>query len=470
MNYVDIILLAAPSLPIAGLGLILLLTRPHYAIAGIFLLAFTGGIPELFGVEQFYVKLLIEISILILFLSTFWLRSRFRKPMIFPGAWWMVFLAATCIISFMINPLSVLQFMNFIRIMFIPYIFFVTVVNLPWQEKDLTMVLKTIFFLYLIQLLASIIKLATVGPQEAYIGTISYYGGSITTVLVLLATAYLAVLYAETEKINYIFLLIGFIGFGMIGQKRALICFVPIIWFLSAFLHGRQKGSKNSLGIFLRPKNLRNIAIALIGGLVVFYSTVRLNPSLNPEGISGGSFDINFLINYSIGYNTHEGRDTSRYIGRLSAPKHVWALVATHGLQGKIFGLGPGILAGTRFVEGSSNYLSNKLKIGYGGRNGIWFLLIQVGLLGLCTQFGFMFYLLGAIERILGTLKNRYHICLSLVTQISIVIYFFDTTTYSNSMHETHAMFLPVMWLSAVLIRLDMDNNVVKSSQIIYRY
>lgn len=452
LDAAQIILLAAIGLPLAAWWLVILLTNPHYSIIGILVLSFTRGIGEILGVQPFYFKLVIEFSIMLLFLTICWQRSRYGKRMLYPGGFWVAIFASISIMSFVLNHVPLTQFLYFVRIIFVPYFFLVLTANIPWYEKNRNAVLKTIIYLYLLQLPAALLKLVIIGPAEPYIGTISILDGSITTVLVLLATTCLAVNYAATSKTGNLVLLAAFVIFGMIGLKRALIVFVPVIWLLSMLMYSWRQGNKKIMDTLLKPQNIRNTTIALVGGMVVFYAVVRLNPTLNPEGIIGGSFDMEFVVNYSLDYNSREGRDKSQYIGRASAPEYVWKAVADKGLPGALFGLGAGIITASRFVEGSREYLSSVIGLGYGARNGIWYLLLQVGVLGVGAYFFFIFFLIRKAGHLGGMMTNKSDQCLALICQISLIVYILDTTMYSQSMMMTHALLLPVLWLFAVIV------------------
>ena len=276
----------------------------------------------------------------------------------------------------------------------------------------------------------------------------------------MLATAYLAVMYAKNGKKIHIVLIFCFLAFGMIGHKRALIGFVPIILLISMLLFAWKQENRIKLATFLKPKILGNIAIACVGGMLVFYTVVRLNPTLNPEGRYGGSFDIDFVTNYVIDYNSHEGRDASLYIGRLSAPKYVWASVARNGLKGELIGLGAGIITASRFAEGSKDYLRDVIGLGYGARNGVWYLLLQVGLLGVFTYLGFIFHLMKKAGQQYLLIRDRSWQCLSIVCQLALIVYLFATLLYSKAMIMSYALLLPVMWLVGVLNTIEKPKEV----------
>lgn len=453
------------SLFVMSIGMIgflvpVLMEKPHLLIAAIFILSFLGGLGIFVGLQPVFPKLGIELTIILLF-TTNLLKKRFRNQILTAPAWKWMF-AFTCItfISYMINVVPFYSFVYFLRIILVPYIFLIVVTNMTWEEKEFKIVLSTILFVFLLQIPASWVKLALIGPAEVYIGTISVRGGSITTILVMLATCYLAVRYYTTgQKTNFL-LLFGFLSFGIIGNKRALIGYVPLVWIMAMVIYSWKNNNSFTLSTFLTPSSLKNLMVALLGGVLVFYTVVRLNPTLNPEGVYGGSFDIGFVVDYVIEYNSRESRDPTQYTGRLNAPKYVINAVSKNGLKSELFGLGAGIITASRFAAESKDYQKDVLGLGYGARNGVWYLLLQVGWLGVFMYFGFIFSLFKTIGKQFNHTHSRYWKDLTIICQLAIVVYLFDTLTYSKAMMTSHALILPVLWLVGVIINRSKVHNL----------
>lgn len=448
----DLFLIVVVGIELLLLFILSALKNPIYLVVAAFVASFSGGVGEIAGIQPIFFKLVTEFSIFYLFIIIWWQNKISQKNLIMPAWQWMLILFIISFISFLVNSVSPFSFLYFLRILFVPYIFLICVVNIKWNQKKIDTILKTIFFLYLVQLPAALVKLVLIGPAEVFIGTISIKGGSITTVLVMLASSYIVIRYIATRKKIFIILLVLFMAFGMIGLKRALIVYIPVIFIFGALLYSWKRDGKIGITTFFKPILLKNIVLVSVGSVLVFYAVVRLNPTLNPEGLYGGSFDIDFVLNYMVDYNTRQNADPTIYTGRLKAPQYVWAAVSQNGFKSQLIGLGAGIITASRFVEGSNDYLGEVLGLGYGARNGIWFLLLQVGIVGLLAYLGFIFYLLRITGKQYNQIRDIYWRNLSLVSQLTLIVYLFDTLTYSNAMMMVHSMILPVMWLIGVVI------------------
>ena len=105
-------------------------------------------------------------------------------------------------------------------------------------------------------------------------------------------------LYLSRKNKKYIILIFLFLLFGLIGGKRALIVYTPVLLFFILFIY--NKGFK----LNFKSSLVKQFFGLLILGFVTFYFIARFNPNLNPEEEIGGSFDIEHIINISTAYNT----------------------------------------------------------------------------------------------------------------------------------------------------------------------
>jgi hypothetical protein len=157
---------------------------------------------------------------------------------------------------------------------------------------------KLFFSLLTIQVFLTAVKILTVGLKESPVGSMAYIGGGAATLVPVLGFI-LMWLYKQGDFKRkdwyYIFLLI-FVGFASL--KRAIWFILPTIVIL--FLYYIPKRLKIS--------NLINY-IPLIP--LIFYAGVRLNPTLNKEGKLGGSFDLQYVLDYVKIYSFGEATGTS---------------------------------------------------------------------------------------------------------------------------------------------------------------
>jgi|ERR1035437_5845326 hypothetical protein len=175
--------------------------------------------------------------------------------------------------------------------------------------------LKELFFsLLTIQIILSVLKIITIGLQESTVGSLAYIGGGPATILPVLG--FILFWLHKRGKFNrkdwiYVFLLL-FIGFASL--KRAIWFIMPVFIFLFMFYVSRKLSFLKLL--YFLP------LIPLI-----FYVGIRLSPTLNKEGKIGGSFDLQYVLDYNQKYNfgkTSESSEIQLGQGRGGATFLLW--------------------------------------------------------------------------------------------------------------------------------------------------
>jgi len=160
--------------------------------------------------------------------------------------------------------------------------------------------LKHLFFnLLTIQILLSIVKIPTIGLQETIVGSISFMGGGLATMIPVLGFILLWIdKKGDIRRRDwpYIILLI-FVAFASV--KRAIWFIMPITILL--FMYYIPKRIKANHLLYVLP------LLPLI-----FYVGVRLNPTLNREGKLGGSFDLQYVLDYTQRYNFGKSSENSK--------------------------------------------------------------------------------------------------------------------------------------------------------------
>lgn len=160
--------------------------------------------------------------------------------------------------------------------------------------------LRELFFqLLTIQIVLSVVKVLTLGLQESTVGSISYIGGGQATMVPVLGfiLVWLTKKGEFTRKDwRYIILLI-FIAFASV--KRA-------IWFIMPAMI--------VLFMFYIPRKIKTRHLIYVLPIVplLFYAGVRLNPTLNREGKIGGSFDLQYVLDYSQEYSFGQSTEASK--------------------------------------------------------------------------------------------------------------------------------------------------------------
>lgn len=354
-------------------------------------IVFFYGIIELI---DFYpipiIRGLVPLIVIILFLNI--IR---KKRLIIPHISIFLFFTFTCIISAIINNINLSNFIKFFNFFLIPYLYLIVIIN-ENNLKLLKLIKKLILFLFFLQIPASIIKYILVGQSEEYIGTISVREGSLSTIIPMIAISYLFSQYLyRRNKINILFIVL-FVLFGLIGGKRAIVFFVPSLIIFQYLVHN----------LFMKINfkyTLRNAVFALIIGSLLVYIMVRLNPSLTPEDKIGGSFDINYVLEYTEKYTAMDNplsSGKSKYkLRRIEGFLYFANYLYSQKPITFLFGEGAGkLITGGKNESRPMVYYYN---VRYGGRMGLIYLYLQIGLVGS------ILFLIMIIKMLNFVLKNR---------------------------------------------------------------
>ena len=322
------------------------------ALGLIFTTAFTEVIFHFVGITRMVPILFTELCILILFAKAFYIKIFIhRKPLRAVGFYPMLGVLLVTFVSSIFNQSELLPAIFFIRQTFIYYLFFIALQNLSLSGKSILQINKYIVFLFLIQLPTSLLKVVTLGPDEKWIGTVSWQAGQLSTTLPLFAIAFLASFYLFKKEKKYFLLIVGFILFAIIGQKRAFIFFLPLILLAVLYFYRKLDASN----VFFSIKQIKNIIYFFIFACFTFYIGVITLPDLSQggrynEGSVGGSFDPKHIINYFVWYNNRDtishdnvynSQDTQ---GRWAITKSSFKQLQEKGLIYQLIGFGPGAM------------------------------------------------------------------------------------------------------------------------------
>jgi len=274
---------------------------------------------------------------------------------------------AISVISYVINAFSIVHMFLFLRLMLRYYLLFLAVINLNFNDKTISFINKAIVFLFIIQIPTAAIKLFIFGQGERAIGTYGYHGGGNSTAIPMIAISFLMALffYYKPSRL-YVLLSIGFVAFGIMGGKRAIVFFLPILLFF--------------IGAFLLKDKRIGLKYLFVGSLFIIvlgYSCLRLIPTLNPQRQIGGEFNLAHLKSFALNYTTRMNADRSA--GRLATTMNVFKILKDEGFLNVMFGFGPGSYIETMFKD-LKNTLKEKgsLPIVY-GVTGLSWLALQIG-------------------------------------------------------------------------------------------
>lgn len=304
----------------------------------------------------------------------------------------MLLFALVGIASILINQQFNIKAIFGLRLIFRFYIFYIAIINLDLSETDIKRINSFLVIVFLIQIPVATIKLFIYGQGERAIGTYAVHGGTLSTIIPLIAIGYLIGLYSYVgRKKLYIFLIFGFIYFALIGEKRAFAFFLPVFMGFSIMLLWRDKFFEKYKISFDRTKLLVYSSILLV---IVAFFALKYIKTLNPEGKVGGSFSIRHAVEYIKYYTTRESKEkTAHAAGRYAVTKLVFSSLKDQGFDRFIFGYGPGAQIKSRFAQkGQWGGVAQDLKISY-GVTPMTFIMMEYGFLGVIIYLIFMVYL-----------------------------------------------------------------------------
>lgn len=238
---------------------------------------------------------------------------------------------------------------------------------------------RLIGLLLLIQVAISVYKFALLGGHywEGMVGTFgALRGGGTGTSFPLVALCWVAInSNMDIRKWKSWLFIAGLLLLGIAAGKRAVILLFPILFIILSVYVCKKKYS-NRVWII--------IAIAPL----LFYFGVRLTPTFNPENKVWGSFDLEYMMNYTENYamgEVGEGEEREDYTGRVGSALAFWEIfVDTDNYSVKTL-LGEGTEKAYTSSEDRESYDQYGKELGLNHRGdvtGILMLYIAIGIVG----------------------------------------------------------------------------------------
>jgi len=399
-----------------------------YIIVCIIILSFIKGVLELSGIPETFLQLSIDTLIILLSFVAF-IRILKLKKTIFPALTIIILLLLTILLSFLVTDVTSLHLMLFIKRFGVYILFFYSLFNIKLSEKQKKKIVSLFIFMFIIQIPAAIIKLLVLGGTlEKIVGTMSVMEGSLATTMPLLAISYLIVFYLDSPKLKYIILILSFIGIGLVSNKLGILFYVMFLFIYLSYLFASPKF------YFPNFKFFKKMTIMSIYLLIIFSLFVTLNPRANPEHKVGGSIDIEFLQNFVENYQTLDLDTGVEGDGRFEAPFVALKRLSDKGIVSLLFGFGPGDIVKSSLTA-YENPLLEKYNIGYGGRLGVVWMLMQIGILGTVFFVLFHFYIFKRLYRMYQTKEyDKFSKNIILTVLGFSALFFIDFFTYSAEM------------------------------------
>jgi O-antigen ligase len=252
-------------------------------------------------------------------------------------------------------------------------------VNMEFGDKRLKRLNKVLLLLFIIQLPVQLIKFFFYGIAEDSIGTYATHGGGATTVIPLMALGYLSGYYFLHKK-NYklLILSVGFIAYGIIGAKYALLFLYPISFIALYYINViKIKG-------FQIPGDIYRSLVVLLLIVSVGIIVIKFQVRANREYSVGGSVDLSYALKSSLEYTT----STSHFhpelaTGRFSTTKMTFGYLFEESFIRICLGYGPGVLTrlSHKVIE---EYKTREEKIaGSYGHTGAINIVMDSGIIGL---------------------------------------------------------------------------------------
>jgi hypothetical protein len=302
----DYILAFVIFIPIA----IFALLRKINSLYALLFVIYFQGVFSMLDIPMGVIKGVIEILVWLFFLIALFEKNSASKHI--PGTTIFIILALFYILAAVLNQALNFDSFSYFRHHLNAFLLFAAVYMFPFPPHKLFRINRFVFFLFVIQILASVIKLYLVGRSEEHVGTMVITTGTMHTVFPILAIIFMVYAWVWLGKHRrYLFYTLGFLFMGWVGDKRGIYFYLVII--LGLLFWRRFRTERR--GSFIPASVLRWAPFAPLIIIAIFYLGLRLTPTLNPEKKIWGSYDPEYLISYFYYYNIKDTKNED-YRGR----------------------------------------------------------------------------------------------------------------------------------------------------------
>lgn len=180
---------------------------------------------------------------------------------------------------------------------------------------------KLIGMILLIQVFISAYKFVLLGGNfwEGMVGTFGELrGGGTGTSFPLVALCWVAINSNMDIRAWKSWLFIaGLLLLGIAAGKRAVILLFPILFMVLSMYVCKKKYSNR-------------VWVIIAAAPLLFYIGVRLTPSFNPEKKVWGSFNLEYMLNYTENYSmgkVEDGEERKEYTGRVGSALAFWNIL-----------------------------------------------------------------------------------------------------------------------------------------------
>ena len=312
------------------------------------------------------------------------------------------------------------------------------------------------FYIAGFQIFYSILKLIFKGTSETIAGTMHFSNGSLNTIFPLMSISMIIGFYFYYEKkVQYLFLIFGFILMAWAGEKRAIYFYLVFLIIISYIMLMRFK----KLGF---GRIIYGSSIIITLAIITIYSSSKLNYTLNPEGEYGGSFNIGYIIEYAYNYY-YNYNQLGFATGRLSGFYAVIENMYNADTIVQLFGYGPSEIIGKSDID------YNQYKFGVSsflGINGFSSSLVSLGSSGAALTMFLYFSISIYAYKFTKVEFDPYWKSIGFGTLLIMVIFFLDFFTYGRTSLHTICINNIIFYFLSVLIVRD---NLKKINPLINR-
>ena len=395
----------------------------YKSIKILILLAFFPLPLSLIGIDESITRLIIDLVIILLFFTgnKSSITIKFTMPILLIS-----------MISLILSETEPVLFLIFLRRLLLPILLFTYILNTRIKDSEKSKIYSLIIFLCTLQILVAIIKYIMVGIEEDYAGTFSEQNGSISTIFPLMVISFIVSKYLINRNFKYLVHVLAFSGIGYIGNKLAIFPAVALLFLVLLLAFRKIKGIKVKIRQLL---SLTFLSLLLV--FLVFYSSSRLKSNEDIAGIDW-DYSIDFITNYES--RSFESDDGITRSGRISSIPLIFEFMQSKTSTQYLFGLGPGDIVKTSLKKGQVNKLQYDYDLGYGSRLGIWWVFIQLGLLGVIIFIRWQWQVYKLIISNLRRARNDRDLIFALFGIGLFTVYLFDLFFYSATLITNNSM------------------------------
>jgi hypothetical protein len=313
---------------------------------------------------------------------------------------------------------------------------FYLLVSFNLSEKFYKTMIKLFLILLVIQIPTALIKYAIYGQGEMAIGTYALYGGTYSTLLPLIAISLSGGMYIHKKPhFTYILLIFGFIVFSIVGGKKGLIYYGPLLLFFILLRLSLLKSAKKKLYKLL-PVSL----IILLMFLPIIYYVPKLKPAIgNPAYLQ------EFIYIYELQY-TSSGDPSGRIPSSVATFENLSDDPARF-----LIGYGPGSMIKSYFKQYDTRTSRTQPIWTEYGKTELVQKSIEYGYLGFTLYLLIpMFLIFGINERFYKKIDDNYWKTISFGFAGIIFSYFIISIAYSAIMRGDLAGFIFWFFSAAV--------------------